>query len=53
MLFCYICLVAFVFIKLLGADVLGDSAKKKPKKNTKRPSLLASKNTTVTEGSMP
>ncbi|EPH15327.1 hypothetical protein HMPREF1484_00960 [Dermabacter sp. HFH0086] len=52
-LFCYICLVAFVFIKVLGADVLGDSAKKKPKKNKKRPSLVASKNTTVTEGSMP
>lgn len=52
-LFCYICLVAFVFIKVLGADVLGESAKKKPKKNKKRPTLRASKNTTVTEGSMP
>ena len=51
-LFCYICLVAFVFIKLLGADVLGESAEKKPKKK-KRASLLASKNATVTEGSMP
>lgn len=35
-LFCYICLVAFLFIKLLGADVLGDAAVKKPKRSRKK-----------------
>lgn len=46
-LFCYICLVAFLFIKLLGADILGDQAKVKNKRL-----LLASKSATTSEGSM-
>ena len=31
-LFIYVLLVAFVFVKMLGADVIGDSAPKKKKK---------------------
>lgn len=35
MLFLYVAVVAFVFVKLLGADVLGDAVQKKKKKNGK------------------
>ena len=31
LLFLYIVLVAFAFVKLLGADVIGDAGEKKPK----------------------
>ena len=36
MLFLYVLLIAFVFVKLLGADVIGDSAPKKDKKKKDR-----------------
>jgi ABC-type sugar transport system permease subunit len=35
-LFLYVLLIAFVFVKLLGADVIGDSAPKKDKKKKDR-----------------
>lgn len=50
-LFCYICLVAFLFIKLLGADILGD-ADSRPPNRKKRRALRAANTKTVTEGSM-
>ncbi|MDO5645702.1 MAG: sugar ABC transporter permease [Dermabacter sp.] len=50
LLFCYICLVAFLFIKLLGADVLGDQDVKPNRKS--RRLLRASRTTNVTEGSV-
>ncbi len=40
MLFLYVAVVAFVFVKLLGADVIGDAVQKKKKKNGKRPSTV-------------
>lgn len=45
-LFCYICLVAFVFIKLLGADVIGDQHRERRKRVPRRLRTTA-------EGSMP
>ncbi|CAM3946912.1 carbohydrate ABC transporter permease [Helcobacillus massiliensis] len=49
-LFCYICLVAFLFIRLLGADVLGESSTRTKKKRAKgsKPKRLV----TTSEGSM-
>ena len=35
LLFVYVAVTAFVFVKLLGADVLGDAVQKKKKKNGK------------------
>lgn len=46
-LFAYICLVAFLFIKLLGADVIGDQ--NRPPKKRRIPRRLR----TTSEGSMP
>jgi multiple sugar transport system permease protein len=36
-LFLYVLLVAFLFVKILGADIIGDSAPKKPKKKKGEP----------------
>ena len=46
-LFAYICLVAFLFVKLLGADVIGDQ--NRPAKKRRTPRRLR----TTSEGSMP
>jgi multiple sugar transport system permease protein len=35
LLFVYVAVVAYVFVKLLGADVFGDAVQRKPKKNGK------------------
>jgi multiple sugar transport system permease protein len=35
LLFIYVAVVAYVFVKLLGADVFGDAVQRKPKKNGK------------------
>lgn len=46
-LFAYICLVAFLFVKLLGADILGEQATKKPKNRR-----TARRHRTTAEGTM-
>jgi multiple sugar transport system permease protein len=41
LLFVYVAVTAFVFVKLLGADVLGDAVQKKKKKNGKSDDKLS------------
>lgn len=48
-LFCYICLVAFLFIKVLGADILGEAATESKKK---RRGLFTARTKDVAEGSV-
>lgn len=49
-LFCYICLVAFLFVKILGADVIGEQ--NKPAKRSKTARKQARALRTTAEGSM-
>ena len=50
LLFLYIVLVAFAFVKLLGADVIGDNASKKPKVKGQKRSKVGR---TTAKGDMP
>jgi multiple sugar transport system permease protein len=47
-LFAYICLVAFVFVKVLGADVIGDTGPKPPRRESRRARRMRA----TAEGSM-